>query len=42
MLERMTAGEVPAKPHTALRDADGRLRHEECLTREGFDGPLTR
>jgi homogentisate 1,2-dioxygenase len=41
MLERMTAGEVPAKPHTALRDADGRLRHEECLTREGFDGPFT-
>ena len=41
MLERMTAGAVPDKPHTALRDAGGRLRHEECLTRDGFDGPFT-
>ena len=41
MLDRMVAGEVPAKPHTALRDAEGRLRHEECLTRDGFDGPFT-
>jgi homogentisate 1,2-dioxygenase len=41
MLDRMTAGTVPDKPHTALRDAAGRLRHEECLTREGFDGPFT-
>jgi len=24
-----------------LRDAAGRLRHEECLTRDGFDGPYT-
>jgi homogentisate 1,2-dioxygenase len=37
----MAAGEIPAKPHTALRDAAGRLRHEECLTRDGFDGPFT-
>jgi homogentisate 1,2-dioxygenase len=37
----MTAGTVPDKPHTALRDAAGRLRHEECLTREGFDGAYT-
>src|SRR5215831_7803517 len=41
MLDRMTAGVVPDKPHTALRDAEGRLRHEECLTREGFEGPYT-
>ncbi|HXI54768.1 MAG TPA: homogentisate 1,2-dioxygenase [Polyangia bacterium] len=41
MLDRMTAGEIPAKPHTALRDAEGRLRYEECLTRDGFDGPFT-
>jgi len=41
MLDRMTAGTVPAKPHTALRDETGRLRYEECLTREGFDGPFT-
>jgi len=37
----MTVGTVPDKPHTALRDAAGDLRHEECLTREGFDGPFT-
>ncbi|HSZ84171.1 MAG TPA: homogentisate 1,2-dioxygenase [Polyangia bacterium] len=41
MLDRMTAGVVPDKPHTALRDASGTLRHEECLTRDGFDGPFT-
>ena len=41
MLDRMTAGVVPAKPHTALRDDAGRLRYEECLTRDGFDGPYT-
>jgi homogentisate 1,2-dioxygenase len=41
MLDRMTAGTLPDKPHTALRDAAGKLRYEECLTREGFDGPFT-
>ncbi len=41
MLDRMIAGVVPAKPHTALRDDTGRLRYEECLTRDGFDGPYT-
>jgi homogentisate 1,2-dioxygenase len=41
MLDRMVAGEVPDKPHTALWDGTGRLRHEECLTREGFEGPFT-
>ncbi len=38
MLERRTAGELPYKPHTALRDAHGTLRYEECITRRGFDG----
>jgi homogentisate 1,2-dioxygenase len=37
----MVAGEIASKPHTALRDGSGRLRHEECLTRDGFDGPFT-
>jgi homogentisate 1,2-dioxygenase len=37
----MTVGTVPDKPHTALRDAEGRLRHEECLTREGFESAFT-
>jgi homogentisate 1,2-dioxygenase len=41
MLDRMVVGQVPAKPHTALRDPDGKLHHEECLTRDGFDGPFT-
>src|SRR6266545_840012 len=37
----MQAGTVPDKPHTALRDDAGRLRNEECLTRDGFEGPFT-
>jgi homogentisate 1,2-dioxygenase len=41
MIDRMAAGQVPDKPHTALRDPEGRLHHEECLTRDGFDGPFT-
>ena len=41
MIERATVGEVPAKHHTILREggaADGALRYEHCLTRQGFDG----
>jgi homogentisate 1,2-dioxygenase len=41
MLERLVRGEVPRKHHLAFRDAAGRLRHEECFTRAGFDGPYT-
>lgn len=41
MLERLSFGEVAAKHHLALRDAAGRLRYEECLTRQGFEGPYT-
>ena len=41
MLWRAQRGEVPRKHHIAFRDADGRLRHEECFTRAGFDGPYT-
>src|SRR5262245_51077860 len=41
MLERMVAGEVPRKHHTALRSAIGELRYEHCLTRAGFEGPYT-
>ena len=41
MIERRAAGRLPGKPHTALRDEAGHLHHEECLTREGFDGPYT-
>jgi homogentisate 1,2-dioxygenase len=41
VLDRIVQGEVPAKHHLALRDAEGRLRHEEATTRGGFDGPYT-
>jgi homogentisate 1,2-dioxygenase len=41
MLDRIAVGELPPKPHTALRDAQGQLRYEECLTRAGFDGPFS-
>ena len=41
MIERLHRGELPAKHHIVFRSADGQLRHEECLTRVGFDGPYT-
>ena len=41
MLDRMSVGDLPPKHHVALRGSDGALRHEECLTRAGFDGPFT-
>ena len=41
MIDRMQLGEVPPKPHTAFRSASGALRHEECLTRRGFDGEFS-
>jgi homogentisate 1,2-dioxygenase len=41
MIDRMVAGEVPAKPHTAFRSPEGALRFEECLTRRGFDGEFS-
>ncbi len=40
-MERIVRGDVPAKHHIAFRDADGSLRWEECLTRDGFDGAFT-
>jgi homogentisate 1,2-dioxygenase len=41
MLDRICAGDVPRKHHLQLRGAGGELRHEECFTRDGFDGPYT-
>ncbi len=41
MLDRMVMGEVPRKHHIVFRDAEGALRHEECMTRDGFEGPYT-
>ena len=41
MLERMQCGQVPDKHHIAMQSPQGQLRWEECLTRQGFDGPYT-
>ncbi len=41
MLHRHTLGRIPPKPHIAFRDEDGRLLMEQCVTREGFNGPFT-
>lgn len=41
MIDWMRAGELPRKPHTAFRGPNGALRHEECLTRRGFDGEFS-
>lgn len=41
MIERIARGTLPAKHHIALRGDDGSLRHEECLTRDGFEGAYT-
>ncbi len=41
MLDRVVAGELPRKHHIRLEGPGGELRHEECFTREGFDGPYT-
>ncbi|MBT8492688.1 MAG: homogentisate 1,2-dioxygenase, partial [Deltaproteobacteria bacterium] len=41
MIERLVHGQVPAKHHIVLKSDDGELRHEECITRVGFDGPYT-
>jgi homogentisate 1,2-dioxygenase len=41
MLERIAVGSLPRKHHLQLRDESGRLMHEECITREGFEGPYT-
>jgi homogentisate 1,2-dioxygenase len=41
MLDRVAQGELPAKPHTALRSPEGALRYEECFTRNGFEGAFS-
>lgn len=41
MIDYRSQGLLPAKPHTAFRDAQGQLYHEECLTQLGFDGPFS-
>ncbi len=41
MPSRIARGQLPPKPHTELRLEGGRLLYEQCLTRQGFDGPFT-
>lgn len=41
MLDRVCLGSVARKHHIALRDAEGKLLYEHCLTRKGFDGAYT-
>jgi homogentisate 1,2-dioxygenase len=41
MFERRVVGKVPRKHHIQLRDEQGTLMHEECITRDGFEGPYT-
>lgn len=43
MLSRVAAGQVPPKPHLAVENpsAQGRLLYEECVTRDGFQGPFS-
>lgn len=41
MIDRHAVGLLPAKPHTALRDAKGDLFYEEMHTRDGFGGAFT-
>lgn len=40
MLFRQARGKVADKPHMQFRD-QGALLYEECITRDGFDGPYT-
>jgi homogentisate 1,2-dioxygenase len=41
MLERKVCGSVPAKHHIAHYGQNGQLLHEECYTRQGFEGVYT-
>ena len=41
MLDRVSVGRVPRKPHTVFKADDGSLLYEECLTRGGFDGAFS-
>jgi homogentisate 1,2-dioxygenase len=41
MLERQSRGRLPEAAHTQLKNPDGSLLYEHCITRQGFDGPYT-
>ncbi len=40
MIHRHQLGKVPPKPHTTFYEGD-KLLMEQCVTREGFDGPFS-
>ena len=40
MIHRHQLGKVPPKPHTTFYDND-KLLMEQCVTREGFNGPFS-
>jgi homogentisate 1,2-dioxygenase len=41
VLDRMAVGAIARKHHIQLRGPGNELRFEECITRDGFDGPYT-
>jgi homogentisate 1,2-dioxygenase len=41
MIHYHKLGRLPAKPHTAFYDDDGKLLMEHCHTREGFEGAFS-
>jgi homogentisate 1,2-dioxygenase len=41
VIDRQSAGIMPAKPHTVCRDPEGNLLYEEMHTRGGFSGPFS-
>jgi homogentisate 1,2-dioxygenase len=41
MLDRVSFGRVPPKPHLVFRADSGALYYEECITRGGFDGAFS-
>jgi homogentisate 1,2-dioxygenase len=41
VIDRMSCGLMPEKPHTVLRDPNGNLLYEEMHTRGGFSGAFT-
>lgn len=41
MIQRLVQGSVPKKHHTQLKDAQGHLHFEHCITQDGFEAPYT-
>jgi homogentisate 1,2-dioxygenase len=41
MLDRVSAGRLPAKPHVVFEIEPGAFAYEECVTRAGFEGPFS-